>query len=343
MTKKKTYFLVGFFVLAGALIAVGTIIWLGAAQYLRKGERFVTYFDESVQGLQADSSVKYRGVDIGMVEKIRVAPDYRLIEVVMKINFSGDAGNKTIAKLKAAGITGIVYVELDHRKKGDIARTPQITFEPDYPLIPSNPSEIQEIVSGVDDVVKKMKEVDFKAISDELVSATKSINTFFAGQKMTKIIANLESMTQTLSDSANQLAKMVGDGRADAILSDTRDAVRDAKETIAAVKAELEKMKLAETSARTNRFIEDLSRRSKTITTEIQLTGENLRRASERSTPEKEVNYEKITHKKSGTFPPVPPVPRACRGLPRQDKTALRHGPVHPRLRACGLHRGTTS
>jgi len=281
MTKKKTYFLVGFFVLAGALIAVGTIIWLGAAQYLRKGERFVTYFDESVQGLQADSSVKYRGVDIGMVEKIRVAPDYRLIEVVMKINFSGDAGNKTIAKLKAAGITGIVYVELDHRKKGDIARTPQITFEPDYPLIPSNPSEIQEIVSGVDDVVKKMKEVDFKAISDELVSATKSINTFFAGQKMTKIIANLESMTQTLSDSANQLAKMVGDGRADAILSDTRDAVRDAKETIAAVKAELEKMKLAETSARTNRFIEDLSRRSKTITTEIQLTGENLRRASE--------------------------------------------------------------
>jgi len=188
MIKKKTYFLVGFFVLAGALIAVGTVIWLGASQYLQKGERFVTYFDESVQGLQVDSSVKYRGVEIGMVEKIQVAPDYRLIEVVMKINFSGDAANKTIAKLKAAGITGIVYVELDHRKKGDINRTPQINFEPDYPLIPSNPSEIQEIVSGVDDVVKKLQDVNFKAISDELVSATKSVNTFFAGQKMTKII-----------------------------------------------------------------------------------------------------------------------------------------------------------
>jgi len=281
MIRKKTYFLVGFFVLAGALIAIGTIIWLGASQYLQKGERFVTYFDESVQGLQVDSSVKYRGVEIGMVEKIGVAPDYRLIEVVMKINFSGDAANATIAKLKAAGITGIVYVELDHRKTGDEVRTPQITFEPDYPVIPSNPSEIQEIVSGVDDVVKKMKEVDFKAISDELVSATKSVNTFFAGHKMTRIITNLENMTQTLSDSANQLAKMVGDGRADEILSDARDTVRDAKETIARVKSELEKMKLAETALRTTRMIEDISRRSKTITTEVQLTGENLRRASE--------------------------------------------------------------
>ncbi|HBL24283.1 MAG TPA: hypothetical protein DDZ40_09230 [Deltaproteobacteria bacterium] len=281
MIKKKTYFLVGFFVLAGALIAVGTVIWLGASQYLQKGERFVTYFDESVQGLQVDSSVKYRGVEIGMVEKIQVAPDYRLIEVVMKINFSGDAANKTIAKLKAAGITGIVYVELDHRKKGDINRTPQINFEPDYPLIPSNPSEIQEIVSGVDDVVKKLQDVNFKAISDELVSATKSVNTFFAGQKMTKIISNLEAMTQTLADSANQLSKMVGDGRADQILTDARDTVRDAKETIGKVKSELEKMKLAETSAKTNRLIDDLSRRSKTIATEIQLTGENLRRATD--------------------------------------------------------------
>lgn len=281
MIKKKTYFLVGFFVLAGALIAVGTVIWLGASQYLQKGERFVTYFDESVQGLQVDSSVKYRGVEIGMVEKIQVAPDYRLIEVVMKINFSGDAANKTIAKLKAAGITGIVYVELDHRKKGDINRTPQINFEPDYPLIPSNPSEIQEIVSGVDDVVKKLQDVNFKAISDELVSATKSVNTFFAGQKMTKIISNLEAMTQTLADSANQLSKMVGDGRADQILTDARDTVHDAKETIGKVKSELEKMKLAETSAKTNRLIDDLSRRSKTIATEIQLTGENLRRATD--------------------------------------------------------------
>jgi phospholipid/cholesterol/gamma-HCH transport system substrate-binding protein len=86
MLKKKNYFMVGFFVLIGITAGIVIIVWLGASQYLQKGKTYATYFDESVQGLQIDSSVKYRGVDIGIVDKIRVAPDYRLIEIIMKIN-----------------------------------------------------------------------------------------------------------------------------------------------------------------------------------------------------------------------------------------------------------------
>lgn len=281
MIKKKIYFMVGFFVLSGVLLAVATIVWLGASQYFRKGDRFVTYFDESVQGLQTDSNVKYRGVDIGIVEKIGLAPDYRLIEVVMKINFTGDAVHKTIAKLKAAGITGIVYVELDHRKPGDIDKSPQINFEPDYPLIPSNPSEFQEIVTGVDDVVKRLQEVDFKAISDELVAATASIDNFFSGQKMTKIISNLEAMTNSLNDSAEKVSKVIGDGRVDEIITDMRETVREARVSIKKIREETEGMKLAEATTRANRLIDDLSRRSRVVTSDIQATSENIRRASE--------------------------------------------------------------
>ncbi|MRR08441.1 MAG: hypothetical protein EG828_16275 [Deltaproteobacteria bacterium] len=113
------------------------------------------------------------------------------------------------------------------------------------------------------------------------MGATKGVNQFFAGQKMTKVVANLEHMSKTLSDSANQLSKMIGDGRADALLSDARDTVRDAKETIARLKQELETMKIAETTGKANRMIDDLSRRSRTISVEIQQTGENLRRASD--------------------------------------------------------------
>ena len=50
-------------------------------KYFQKGSVYVTYFDESVQGLQVDSIVKFRGVDIGTVRKIGVAPDQRLVEV----------------------------------------------------------------------------------------------------------------------------------------------------------------------------------------------------------------------------------------------------------------------
>ena len=77
------------------------------------------------------------------------------------------------------------------------------------------------------------------------------------------------------------MIRVLGDGRADALLTDARDTVRDAKETLAHEKKELEKMKLSETTNKANRMIDDLSRRSKTITTEVQQTSENLRRASD--------------------------------------------------------------
>src|SRR5664280_2745561 len=106
MSNKSSKFLIGLFVITGVMMCVFIIIWVGAADLFMKGSNYVTYFDESVQGLQADSAVKYRGVEIGKVQSIKVAPDYRLIEVVMKISLEGDLQNQTVAALTSAGITG---------------------------------------------------------------------------------------------------------------------------------------------------------------------------------------------------------------------------------------------
>jgi len=83
---------------------------VGASKYFEKERPGLTYFDESVQGLQVDSAVKYRGVEVGRVERIRVAPDHRLIEVVMKIDPRGRLEREYVAQLKTAGITGIVLL-----------------------------------------------------------------------------------------------------------------------------------------------------------------------------------------------------------------------------------------
>jgi phospholipid/cholesterol/gamma-HCH transport system substrate-binding protein len=280
MLKKKTYFTVGLFVLIGIVSGVALIVWLSASQYLKKGKTYVTYFDESVQGLQIDSSVKFRGVDIGMVDKIRVALDYRLIEVVMKINYAGNLDH-TIAKLKTAGITGIVYVELDYRKAEDIANSPKISFVPGYPVIPSNPSEIKQIFSGIDSIIEQIKQIDFKGISDQLKNTTTNINTFVSGNEMKRIIKNLDAMTANLESTADKLNKTISDGRVDDIISDTRESIKEAKVVIKKVKEEVGALNLAETSDRANQFIENASRKTRILTTELQMTSENLRRTTE--------------------------------------------------------------
>ena len=280
MVKKKNYFLVGLFVLVGIVIGAALIVWLSTSQYLQKGKFYATYFDESVQGLQIDSSVKYRGVDIGTVDQIRVAPDYRLIEVIMKIDYAGNLDN-TIAKLKTVGITGIVYVELDHRKTGDINDSPKITFTPEYPVIPSNSSDFKQIFSGIDSVIEQINQIDFKGISDQIKTAAQSINTFVSGAEMKRIIKNLDTMAESLDSAADKVNKIVSDGKIDDILSDTRESIKEAKIVIKKVKEEVNTLNLAEASDKANRLLDNVNRKTRLITEDLQSTSENLRRASE--------------------------------------------------------------
>src|SRR5207237_366883 len=58
-------FQVGVFVIVVTGIAIATVIWLGASRFFEQTKPFVTYFSESVQGLEPGSALKYRGVPSG--------------------------------------------------------------------------------------------------------------------------------------------------------------------------------------------------------------------------------------------------------------------------------------
>ena len=198
MSNRSSKFLIGLFVITAVMMCVVIIIWVGAADLFMKGSTYVTYFDESVQGLQEDSAVKYRGVEIGKVESIKVAPDYRLIEVAMKIDLSADLQHNTTAQLRTLGITGIVFIELDRLKKNDRVSSPIINFKTVHPVIPSRPSEISRFLSDTDALMQNMKEIDFKGISNQLKNTTKAIETFLAGKHTNNIMANMESTSANL-------------------------------------------------------------------------------------------------------------------------------------------------
>jgi len=168
MVNRKTKFAVGFFVATGISIAIVAIIWLGMSRFFEKGSHYSVYFDESVQGLQVDSPVKYRGVSIGLVERIGVGADSRLIEVVMKIESGQKLEEDMVAQLRVVGITGSKFIELD--RMNEIDRS--LVFKPDFPteyqVIGSRPSEISELFRGIDEIVQKLNMLDIAGISDRL-------------------------------------------------------------------------------------------------------------------------------------------------------------------------------
>jgi phospholipid/cholesterol/gamma-HCH transport system substrate-binding protein len=281
MSAKSSKFLIGLFVIIGSLICAAIIIWVGAARIFMKGSLYSVYFDESVQGLQVDSAIKYRGVEIGKVESIKVAPDYRLIEVIMKIELEGDLQKQTIATLKTTGITGIVFIELDQLRAGDLSSSPKITFKSSYPVIPSRRSDISRIVADTGVIMKNIKDVDLKGISDQLRNTTQAIENFVEGKRASNIMANLESTSANLNQAISKINKTVAEGKVDKTVNETMGVLSDARQLIGQAKNEIDSLKLQEKANRTDVLLEDINKKAKIITNELQDTSENLRVTSE--------------------------------------------------------------
>ena len=281
MSTKSSKFLIGLFVIVGALICAGVIIWVGAARFFTKGSLYNVYFDESVQGLQVDSAIKYRGVEIGKVRKIDVAPDYSLIEVTMKIDLEGDLQKQTIASLKTAGITGIVFIELDRIKPGDLDNSPKLSFKTDYQVIPSRRSEISKLITDTNMIMQNIKKIDFEGISNQLKNTAQAIENFVEGKRITSLMTHLENTSANLDETIAGINKTVAEGKVDRAVTEALGVLTDARKLVGRAREEIGALNLREKSAQTDAILQNIDKKTKIITTGLADTSENLRVTSE--------------------------------------------------------------
>jgi phospholipid/cholesterol/gamma-HCH transport system substrate-binding protein len=281
MSAKSSKFSIGLFVIIGTLICAAIIIWIGASGMLTKGSLYATYFDESVQGLQADSAIKYRGVEIGKVQSIKVAPDYRLIEVIMKIDLEGNLQERTVAALKTAGITGIVFIELDQLNPGDLSVSPKMNFQSSYPIIPSRRSGIGRFLDDMGAIMQNIKNIDIKDISDQLKNTSRAVEDFVKGKRINNIMNHLESTSSNLDQTMARVNKVVAEGKVDQVANETMATLNDARKLIGQAKKEIDALKLQEKADRTDILLGDINKKAKVITNELQDTSEHLRVTSE--------------------------------------------------------------
>lgn len=282
MPKKKTSkVMIGIFVTVGVTIGVVVIVWVGASKYFEAGKPYVTYFDESVQGLNPDSNVKFRGVNIGRVEKIRIAPDNSLVEVVMKLDIKEHLGQDICAELKSGGLTGIMFIDLDQKAEGEAVQSPPITFTPPYPVIQSRPSKTKQILSAIDILIGKANTIDVKGISDRLIAVEKAAENILSGNKTNRIMDNLDSATAHFDKAVQKIDKELAGGKIDGIMDNMKDTIGEARTLTKNLKEEIHAMKLAETAGSAHRMVEGLEKNTRNIAADIKTTSGNLRQASE--------------------------------------------------------------
>ncbi|MCK5111801.1 MAG: MCE family protein [Arcobacteraceae bacterium] len=114
MDSKVNFTLVGAFLFVFILALVGFSFWLGKYGIdSKKVDLYKVYLEESIAGLNVESSIKYKGLNIGVVKDIKINPDNsEQIEILLEVNGGTPIKKDTVAVLEAQGITGLKYIDL---------------------------------------------------------------------------------------------------------------------------------------------------------------------------------------------------------------------------------------
>lgn len=199
MSQRANYFKLGVFILSAFAILVAGLIVFGAGALLQKGMVMETYIDQSVQGLDVGSPVKYRGVQVGSVSDIGFVKDYYpeitgeaatkvLIRAELNRAFFAGKGidniSETLAReverglrvrLAPQGITGLNYLEVDYLLPESYP-VQEISWDPDELYVPSAKSFITQIGDSVEQLAMNMRQVNIDAIADKIDVLISTIN-----------------------------------------------------------------------------------------------------------------------------------------------------------------------
>lgn len=193
METKVNLAIVGAFVLVLGLALIAGVLWFSSGKSFRVAyDTYLVYMSESVSGLSTDAPVRYRGVQVGRVHKIALAPnDPEKVQLTLDIQRGTPIKQDTFAILQTQGLTGIVHVELS----GGSRESPPLGVIPneEYPVIPSGPSLLLRLDTEVSALLANLNRSSerFNALLDDR-------NRRVLGQTL----ANLEVVTHTLADRA---------------------------------------------------------------------------------------------------------------------------------------------
>ena len=243
--------LIGVFTAIALLIGAGLIFYFGAVNLLTKSSQFVLFFDQSVNGLNVGSAVKFRGVPVGTVEQILIRAegqreDSDAIPVIIEINQSrvaNDLGvandpfsNEAIGALLERGlvgelglesfITGQLFVEFSFKPERKDAHLPHLTpSEASLTEIPTLTSSLDQITADAAQFISDIADLDL----DELLD---NVNGLLSAGTDTLAAIDSEGMSLSISELAQSITEFVQTGEINETLAEVRSLMATMEATV---------------------------------------------------------------------------------------------------------------
>jgi phospholipid/cholesterol/gamma-HCH transport system substrate-binding protein len=203
MEREANYIAVGSFVLLLLVMGVLFVLWYADSHEHRDFVRYEIYFDGTVSGLTEGGPVRYLGVDVGRVQRIRIDPraDNR-VQVVADIDATTPVSDRTLAELSLQGITGLLYIDLQQQREDDSGRRILAAVPSErYPVIRSSHSDFDQFLSSLPNLTARLNDLFDR--TSRLLSDTNI-------RSVARLIDNLDQTAARLPAGARDLDELIG-------------------------------------------------------------------------------------------------------------------------------------
>ena len=233
MNQRVSPTLIGAFVLGAVLLAVTAVVLIGSGRYFRRTYAFVLYFPGSVNGLRVGAPVKFRGVEIGSVEDIRLQlnRDQSVFRIPVIIGIDPEkitslGGSATILNSPAAYqsaihaglrgqlqtesfVTGVLFVALDYFPGSPAVLVQQPgTRKFRYREIPTEPSSTEKARMAVTEVLTKLAASDLVGLVDSARQAVSELHQLVGSPDLKVTIRSLGDVAGRLGDAAGSVSQL---------------------------------------------------------------------------------------------------------------------------------------
>jgi len=256
--------------LAAALVAVG--LW-----FRRDNVTFAQYevtTTSSVTGLKNEAPVRYRGVDVGRVEAIRIEPGVSgRIHIRIGVQEETPITQSTYAQLGYQGVTGLAYVSLNDDGSSSELLKPTGRDPPRIDLRPSIYDSGLDLVAAVNELTGRMNELvnpENRKLVNRTLSGIERASRHTAAlaerlqlgaQEFPALVADTRKLIASLGSLSSKLEeRSVAFDRMAASLEDVGTAARSFND---------------ETLPRFNALVEQLNRDTRALDRVLNALGEN--------------------------------------------------------------------
>lgn len=246
--------LIGSFVAGALLLAVAALVVFGSGRFFQETDRWVVYFDGSVNGLGVGSAVKFRGVPIGQVTGIQMISytdrAMALIPVYLEtypesIHVLGPEVDREqrLQDLISGGlrarleweslVTGQLYVALDFYPDTPVLfRGPDRVRDADTVEIPTLPSNMQVIENTLREAMDAIRKLPLKEIADNLSTAVAGLNELVNDPELRAAVGELRGALGEIRELASKTNRQLGP-----LLAEARSTLEGADEAAQSLKA----------------------------------------------------------------------------------------------------------